>query len=63
MSPKTVATYMDGSGLFPISGTTVMDEYSMRNLLSSVAMLQEHEENTIQVSQTYNAIVFMHCLN
>ena len=41
-----MATYMDGSGRFPISCTTVMDEYSIRNLLSNVAMLQEDEGNT-----------------
>ena len=34
---------MDGSGLLPMSCTTVMDEYSIRNLLSNVAMLQDKE--------------------
>ena len=34
-----IDTYCSAWGFFPISGITVMEEYSMRNLLSKVAML------------------------
>jgi len=33
--------YLESDGCVPMSGMTVIDEYSMRNLLSNVAILTD----------------------
>ena len=53
-------TYISGSGLLPMSCTTVIEEYSMRNLLRSVAMLQDMPQQiSITTQSLYDFVTYI----